>query len=221
MLRSLVLGAAVLTLSACVVTETPSPEVVSARPIHTEPPGPNVYAAAARATLHSELFACAPWGANVGEIGERGESVFYTPYVYTPAGPLLRNPTQAACLSSGFGWRGAADGGGRLHNGLDLANQGGGFVYAAGDGQVASAGWRGGYGIVLEIDHGSGVRTMYAHLRDVDPNLSPGAFVTAGTPVARMGATGNATGVHLHYQISVDGLLVDPLRYGAEPPVVM
>jgi murein DD-endopeptidase MepM/ murein hydrolase activator NlpD len=132
----------------------------------------------------------------------------------------MRNPTEAACLSSGFGWRGG-DGGGRPHDGLDLANPGGGFVYAAGEGRVRSADWRGGYGLVLEIDHGQGVRTLYAHLSEIDPNLRPGSFVAAGAAVARMGATGNATGVHLHYEVSVDGLLVDPLSYGAEPPPVL
>jgi murein DD-endopeptidase MepM/ murein hydrolase activator NlpD len=207
--------AAIFALSACVVTEAPSPAIVS-----TQPPGPNIYTSAPRAPLHGELFACSRWGANLGEIGERGESTLYTPYVYTPAGPLLRNPTEAACLSSGFGWRGEAEGGGRVHNGIDLANARGGFVYAAGEGRVVSAGWRGGLGIVLELDHGRGVRTLYAHLSDIDPNLRPGAFVAAGAPVARMGATGNATGVHLHYQISVDGLIVDPLSYGAEPPLL-
>jgi murein DD-endopeptidase MepM/ murein hydrolase activator NlpD len=212
MLRTLTLVAAVLTLSACVVTEAPSPAIISAQPT-----GPNIYTNAPRGELHSELFACSSWGANLGEIGERGESLLYTPYVFTPAGALLRNPTQSACLSSGFGWRGEAEGGGRVHNGVDLANAHGGFVYAAGEAWVVSAGWRGGLGIVLELDHGRGVRTMYAHLSDVDPNLRPGVFVAAGQAVARMGATGNATGVHLHYQISVDGLLVDPLRYGPAP----
>jgi murein DD-endopeptidase MepM/ murein hydrolase activator NlpD len=103
---------------------------------------------------------------------------------------------------------------------MDLANPNGGFVFAAGDGWVAFADWRGGYGQVLEIDHGQGVVTRYAHLSEFDPNLALGSFVGAGTPVGRMGATGNATGVHLHYEVSVDGLNVDPLAYGAEPPPV-
>ena len=110
---------------------------------------------------------------------------------------------------------------GRIHNGLDLANPNGGFVYAAADGWVAAAGWRGGYGLVLELDHGRGVRTMYAHLSEIDPNLRPGVFVAAGAAVARMGATGNATGVHLHYEVTVDGLQVDPLAYGMQPAPVM
>lgn len=217
MLRNLLLCfVAALALAGCAVSNTPYPRPTEAR----LPPQPNLYTTAPRASLHSELFACNSWGANVGEIGARGESMLYTPYIFTPAGALLRTPVESACLSSGFGWRGAAEGGGRIHNGLDLANPHGGFVYAAGDGWVAWAGWRGGYGLVLEIDHGRGVRTMYAHLSEIDPNLRPGVFVSAGSAVARMGATGNATGVHLHYEVSVDGLLVDPLAYGIQPPPV-
>ena len=67
------------------------------------------------------------------------------------------------------------------------------------------------------IDHGHGVRTLYAHLSEIDRNLRAGVFVAAGTAVARMGATGNATGVHLHYEVSIDGLRVDPLNYGLPP----
>jgi murein DD-endopeptidase MepM/ murein hydrolase activator NlpD len=91
------------------------------------------------------------------------------------------------------------------------------YIYAAGDGWVRFAEWRGGYGLVLELDHGNGVITRYAHLSEIDPNLRSGAFVAAGAAVARMGATGNATGVHLHYEVMVDGVLVDPLAYGVKP----
>jgi murein DD-endopeptidase MepM/ murein hydrolase activator NlpD len=209
-----------LALAGCAVSNTPYPRPVASYPPRTvpAPPGPSIYATAPRAPLHSELFACSTSGSNRGEIGYRGESVLYSPYITTSAGPLLRNPTQAACLSSGFGWRGSADGGGRMHNGLDLANPDGGFVYAAADGWVAFADWRNGYGYTLELDHGRNVRTMYAHLSEIDPSLAPGSFVSAGAPVARMGMTGNATGIHLHYEVWVDGMLVDPLSYG-RPPV--
>ncbi|HYD87293.1 MAG TPA: M23 family metallopeptidase [Vitreimonas sp.] len=217
-MRGLALGLlALAALGGCVATTTSYPSPAITAPIASEPSGPNRYSAAARAALQSELFACSGYGSNIGQIGSRGEALAYSPYIYTPAGPLLRNPTETACLSSGFGWRGLADGGERQHNGLDLANPSGGYVYAAADGQVTFANRRGGYGISLEIDHGNGVRTFYAHLSDVDPNLSPGAFVSAGQPVARMGRTGNATGVHLHYEVSIDGLTVDPLHYGPPP----
>jgi murein DD-endopeptidase MepM/ murein hydrolase activator NlpD len=170
------------------------------------------------AVVHSQLIACnGGSGSNIGEIGYHGESLLYSPYIDTPTGPLLRNPTEASCLSSGFGWRGALENG-RQHNGLDLANPNGGFIYAAGDGRIAYADYRGGFGNVVEIDHGRGVRTLYAHLSEIDQRLRPGDRVSAGAPIARMGMTGNATGVHLHYEVWIDGLLVDPLHYG-RPPV--
>ncbi len=216
MIPRLALGCIALAGAAgCAVTNTPyRPAPIASAPA---PPIASPYAGVAHAPLHAELNACnGGGGANLGEIGERGEVVLYTPYIFTPAGALLRNPTEAACLSSGFGWRDRADGGGRQHNGLDLANAAGGYVYAAGDGWVRFADWRGNFGLVLEIDHGQGVVTRYAHLNEIDPSLRPGVLVAAGTPVARMGATGNATGVHLHYELMVDGFLVDPLSYGTK-----
>lgn len=217
MIPRLALGClALIGVAGCAVTNTPyqPAPIVSA-------PAPSVagasYAQAARAPLHAELTACnGGGGANLGAVGERGEVLLYAPYIFTSAGALLRNPTESACLSSGFGWRDRADGGGRQHNGIDLANAAGGYVYAAGDGWVRFADWRGGFGLVFEIDHGQGVLTRYAHLSEIDPNLRPGVFVSGGTPVALMGATGNATGVHLHYELMVDGFLVDPLSYGTK-----
>ncbi len=206
-----------LTLAACATSYPPVSVPPSHLPAALPQADPALYLNAPRAALHSELFACAPYGANIGEIGARGEALLYTPYIYTAAGPLLRMPVEAACFSSGFGWRGVASGGGREHRGVDLANAAGGFVYAPANGWVRSVEWRGGYGLVLELDHGAGVVSLFAHLSEIDPRLAPGALVQAGAPVARMGMTGNATGVHLHYEVSVDGLLVDPMRFGVAP----
>ncbi|MGE0596688.1 MAG: M23 family metallopeptidase [Hyphomonadaceae bacterium] len=222
MLRNLILiAASAASLAAC-ATRTPAPYTLPSpqHPAYTQPraPQPNLYSTAPRAPFHAELISCGYRGSNTGEFGARGESLSYTPYIQTSAGPLLRNPTEQSCLSSGFGWRNAQGGSGRAHNGLDLANASGGYVFAAGDGRVIANDWRGGYGLVVELDHGMGVRTLYAHLNESDANLYPGAFVQAGQPIARMGDTGNATGVHLHYEVSVDGLLVDPLHYGMELP---
>lgn len=213
--------AAAFALAGCAASNTP----YARAPVTTTiaPPisnAPNIYTTAARAPLHSELFACNSYGSNLGLIGQRGEATNYTPYIDTPAGALLRNPTEVGCLSSGFGFRGAATGGGRQHNGLDLANREGGFIYAAGEGRVVTADYRGGYGNYIEIDHGYGVHTRYAHMAELDPNLRPGMRIAAGTPIGRMGMTGNATGVHLHYEVVVDGLLVDPLNYGVRQPYV-
>lgn len=207
-------AAAALSLAACATSPAPvyGPQTAS-RP----PSPPNAYTYAPRAPVHSQLLVCNGGASNAGPIGPRGESLAYTPYLATPAGAILRNPTEGACLSSGFGWRGTATGGGRQHTGIDLANRSGGFIYAAADGWISTADWRGGYGLQVEIDHGDGVRTSYAHLSEVDPNLRTGMFVPAGAPIGRMGMTGNATGVHLHYEITVDGVKVDPLNYGAAP----
>ena len=72
----------------------------------------------------------------------------------------------------------------------------------------------------LRLDHGRGVRTLYAHMSEFDQRLHRGATVYEGQAIGRMGMTGNATGVHLHYEVWVDGLLVDPLHYGRPPTYV-
>lgn len=211
--------AASIALAGCAVTnESYSRPVVTtiAPPIAS---GPNIYTNAARAPLRSELFACNSYGSNLGLIGQRGEATNYTPYIETPAGPLLRTPTEVACLSSGFGFR-TSTGNSRQHNGLDLANRDGGFIYAAADGWIATANYSTSFGNFIEIDHGNGVRTRYAHMAEFDSNLRPGVRVSSGAAIGRMGMSGNATGVHLHYEVVVDGLLVDPLNYGASQPFV-
>jgi murein DD-endopeptidase MepM/ murein hydrolase activator NlpD len=199
-------------LAGC-ATLPPEPAATPRAP--RTPPDASIYRNAPRATLFSALFVCSPLGSNIGPIGAQDESLVYTPYITTPAGPLLRNPTQGACLSSGYGWRGAADGGGSDHAGLDLANPNGGFIYAAADGAVVFTGWARGFGLVVLLDHGRGVRSFYGHLSEVSPLIGEGSFVRAGAAIARMGMTGNATGVHLHYEVSIDGERVDPLNYGA------
>lgn len=210
--------AAACALAGCAVTNEPY-----ARPATTTmiaPPlanVPNIYTSAPRAPLHSELFACNSYGSNLGLIGQRGEATNYTPYVDTPAGALLRDPTEVACLSSGFGYRNIG-GGGRQHSGVDLANHDGGFIYAAADGWIVVADYRSGYGNFIEIDHGNGVHTRYGHLAEFNSNLRSGVRVRSGEAIGRMGMTGNATGVHLHYEIAIDGLLVDPINYGAPQP---
>lgn len=210
---------AALALGACATVENTSyPRAPTPVVYQPAPAGPNLYTDAPYAPLHAELFPCNTWGSNLGEIGLRGEAANYAPYIDTAAGPILRNPTESSCLSSGFGWRGGENG--RPHNGVDLANATGGYIYAAANGRVRFADWRGGYGLMIEIDHGNGVRTVYAHLAEIDPNLHAGAHVAAGVPMARMGRTGNATGIHLHYEVWVDGMLVDPLNYGRPPQYV-
>lgn len=213
-----VLGAlAALALAGCATAPVTYPRPV---PIPTPPTpqsGPSIFDGAPRAEVRSELLACTTSGSNLGPVGEHRQSLEYTPYIQTAAGALLRDPTENVCLSSGFGYRvliSAGTGGGSAHTGIDLANADGGWIFAAGDGWVASNAYRGGYGLVVEIDHGRGVHTLYAHLNEVDPRLRLGSFVHSGQAIARMGRTGNATGVHLHYELIVDGVKRDPLAYG-------
>jgi len=107
-------------------------------------------------------------------------------------------------LSSGFGWRW-----GRMHNGIDIANYVGTSVVAAADGEVVFAGWRGGYGYLIEIRHQDGVKTLYAHNSKL--LVSVGQKVDQSQPIALMGSTGNTTGPHLHFEILDDnGVAADP-----------
>ncbi len=180
-MRRLALIVCAFALGGCAVTNTSYPSPAYSAPSVARPPASTLYnyAAVPRAPLHSELFTCNRYGSNLGEIGLRGEAAGYAPYMDTPAGPLMRTPVEIACLSSGYGWRGASSSG-RLHNGLDLANAEGGFIYAAGEGRIVSADWRGGYGNFVEIDHGRGVHTRYAHLAEIDPNFKYVFYYSAG-----------------------------------------
>ena len=124
-----------------------------------------------------------------------------------PAVPLpLAWPLTQPILGDRFGSRGD-----RFHSGLDLPAPAGTPVYAARAGQVAYAGWRaGGWGFLVTIGHGSGERTMYAHLSRIDVRI--GVWVAQGVRVGAVGATGHATGPHLHFEVRVRGAAVDPLR---------
>jgi murein DD-endopeptidase MepM/ murein hydrolase activator NlpD len=100
--------------------------------------------------------------------------------------------------------------GNRFHTGLDFPAPTGTPVAAAGTGQVTYAGHlKGGWGLVVTIAHGNGVRTMYAHLSRVDVKV--GAQVAAGAYVGAVGATGQATGPHLHFEVRLRGASIDPL----------
>ena len=98
-----------------------------------------------------------------------------------------------------------------MHTGIDLHEATGDAVTATADGTVTIAGPDGGYGNMVEIDHGGGLATRYAHLSAVD--VAVGQRVAAGALVGRVGSTGRATGPHLHYETRIDGTPVDPARF--------
>jgi murein DD-endopeptidase MepM/ murein hydrolase activator NlpD len=100
----------------------------------------------------------------------------------------------------------------RAHKGTDYAAAIGTPVRAAGAGRVRFVGQKGGYGNVLEIDHGSGIVTVYGHLSRFAAGIRSGTRVEQGQTVAYVGMTGLATGPHLHYEYRVNGQFMDPQR---------
>jgi len=98
-----------------------------------------------------------------------------------------------------------------LHSGVDLAAPTGTLVKATAAGKVVSAGEAGGYGMMVEVDHGNGFSTRYAHLSEID--VASGTSIKAGQVVGRVGSTGRSTGSHLHYEVRTDETPVDPERY--------
>lgn len=122
------------------------------------------------------------------------------------------NPAPGMRFTSGFGWRRDPKNGRRsMHNGLDLAGPIGAPILSSGQGVVTFVGWRRGYGRTIEIDHGFGLTSMYAHLRRFRVEL--GERVRTGQRIGDMGASGRVTGSHLHYELHVDGRPVDPMRF--------
>lgn len=98
----------------------------------------------------------------------------------------------------------------RRHKGIDIAAPSGTRITAPASGRVRFAGRQVGFGLVVELDHGRGVVTRYAHCRSL--SVAVGARVRAGQTIAAVGRTGLATGPHLHYEVLVGGRSVDPLR---------
>jgi murein DD-endopeptidase MepM/ murein hydrolase activator NlpD len=98
-----------------------------------------------------------------------------------------------------------------MHTGLDFRAETGEAARATAAGTVTIAGWNGGYGKMVEVDHGNGFATRYAHLSAIDVEV--GQSVRIGQVVGKVGSTGRSTGPHLHYETRVDGDAVDPQRF--------
>ena len=99
----------------------------------------------------------------------------------------------------------------RLHAGVDIAAPKGASVVATTDGVIAKVGVSPTYGEFVEVAHGSGLTSMYAHLSDTVPGVAPGLPVAEGEKIAMVGSTGRSTGPHLHYELRQNGRPVDPL----------
>lgn len=126
--------------------------------------------------------------------------------------PLGRPHAGELELSSGFGarldpflrsWA--------MHSGIDFRGATGEPVFASGGGRVSHAGPMGGYGLMVEIDHGNGLSTRYAHLSRIETR--EGETVRTGHRIGRVGSTGRSTGPHLHYETRINGDAIDPMRF--------
>jgi murein DD-endopeptidase MepM/ murein hydrolase activator NlpD len=101
----------------------------------------------------------------------------------------------------------------KLHTGIDIGAGSGSAIVAAGTGDVIYAGYRGGYGNTVMIDHGDGVVTLYAHQQSGGISVSDGQHVNKGDRIGTVGSTGFSTGPHLHFEVRVNGTPTDPMAY--------
>jgi murein DD-endopeptidase MepM/ murein hydrolase activator NlpD len=130
------------------------------------------------------------------QTGSSGTGVSSSGLIWPVSGPV----------TSGFGMRW-----GRMHEGIDIAVPTGTAVHAAASGTVIHAGWLGGYGNLVVIDHGNGLATAYGHNSSIVVGV--GQSVSQGDTIALSGSTGNSTGPHVHFEVRVNGAAVDPLLY--------
>lgn len=125
---------------------------------------------------------------------------------------MMMWPTEVREITSPFGWRThPIYGTQRFHSGIDIGADYGDPVVAADGGVVISAGWLGGYGKAVVIDHGNGLSTIYGHNSQL--LVTEGQRVRKGELISRVGATGDATGPHLHFEVRQNGSPVNPLGY--------
>jgi murein DD-endopeptidase MepM/ murein hydrolase activator NlpD len=184
------------------------PAVVALASCATAPPAPSEMVA-----FDETLSICPRTSvANAPPTDETGAIRGYRPLLAVRGVSLARAPVRA-CLSSAYGPR--LGGAGDFHDGIDLFTGAPRPIGAAAAGRVLRVGEERGYGLTVRIDHGEGVETLYAHLSAAAP-ISAGDRVVAGERIGATGRSGNASAVHLHFEIRVDGRTIDPLaRPGA------
>jgi len=142
------------------------------------------------------LYACTPSFSNRPTTDGNGRILNYHALVEANGVILAAAPVNGACMTSGFGPRY-----GRMHKGIDLQARPAVQVYSAGPGRVLEVSNQSGFGYQVLIGHGNGVYTRYAHLAHFADGLKPGQKIGFGQPLGLMGRTGNATAIHVHYEI--------------------
>jgi murein DD-endopeptidase MepM/ murein hydrolase activator NlpD len=124
---------------------------------------------------------------------------------------LMKTPTDATRISSGFGMRiHPLLGYSKMHKGIDFAAPIGTPIYAAGDGTIKSVGWVNGYGNFIRINHNTTLGTGYGHMSRFAAGIHPGIHVKQGQVIGFVGMTGRTTGPHLHYEILINNVQVNP-----------
>lgn len=123
-----------------------------------------------------------------------------------------RKPVDDIRLTSNFGVRNDPfNGSHRMHQGIDIPGAIGTPIYATADGIISRAQWAGGYGNLVEINHGNGLQTRYGHMSKLI--ALPNQRVVRGQLIGLMGSTGRSTGSHLHYEVRIAGAAVSPIPY--------
>jgi murein DD-endopeptidase MepM/ murein hydrolase activator NlpD len=141
-----------------------------------------------------------------------GADGFYNPQGESVVRSFLRTPMDASKLTSRFGMREHPIlGFSALHAGVDFGAAQGTPILAAGTGKVAMAGYNGGYGLYVKLQHTQDVATAYAHMSRLGPGIKPGVSVRQGQVIGFVGSTGMSTGPHLHYEFHRGGRPVNPL----------
>ena len=162
--------------------------------------------AAEEARRQAEMEARAAQSGNVVEFGDNGGG-----YVMQSFGGGMIWPISGP-ITSEFGWRThPIFGSARFHSGLDIGGDYGMPIHAAASGVVIEAGWIGGYGNTIMIEHGSGIVTLYGHNESLAVGV--GQQVNQGDVIAYCGSTGNSTGPHCHFEVRVGGEPVSPWDY--------
>ncbi|HEU0230226.1 MAG TPA: M23 family metallopeptidase [Burkholderiaceae bacterium] len=187
---------------------------------------PEIHASFRRSAMDDDVFEGGPGSAKAlgdhiayleKQVADQGDRFAMLDLVLTKrAGEQARLPTlmpvHYTYLSSPFGWRRDPVTGRRaLHTGIDLAAPRGTPIRAASGGVVVKAGYESGYGKMVEISHGNGLDTLYAHASKVDVKV--GELVTKGQVIANVGESGRATGAHLHFEVRMAGQPLDPTLF--------
>jgi murein DD-endopeptidase MepM/ murein hydrolase activator NlpD len=129
-------------------------------------------------------------------------------------------PASDQAITSGFGYRrDPFNGHAAMHSGIDFKGPVGSPIFAAAEGQVTFAGWKSGYGQAIEITHGNGMLTRYAHLSRI--GVTVGQQVAAGATIGGLGSTGRSTGPHLHFEVRINDRSINPRPFLEAAPDVL